>query len=474
MKTLPKLDPKKYLVPSSLGKIIALTSLILFISSSVRHILFQSNALDLGWFDQAVYLISQGKPPIVSFVDFHILGDHAAFLFYPIALFYKIYPSVYWLFIIQAIALALGAIPVWQLAIHSGLKNNQATALAIVYLLYPLIFNINLFDFHLDVIAVPAILWGVLAARLGYVGWFCVAIVIILGCKAILSLTVVAMGLWLLIGEKNRICGTIAIVTGIAWFMIATQIIIPFFTGTDAAVQMADERYSYLGDSLGEIALNLFLKPQLVLSKLFTLANLEYLILLFIPLIWGLYPRYLTPLIAAIPPLGLNLITDYTAQKNLTHQYSLPILPFLILAVIASLSHGKGWIKKPKWMIVWSIVGFLALAKYGYFSSLYLKSLDTWQATREAIALVNTKGGVLTTSPIAPHLTHRPLIKLAIAGSESINLNQFDYILLNKRHPGWSSSPELVSNFIDQVQQNPDFKLTYERDEIFLFKKSQQ
>lgn len=452
-------------------KIIILGIIILFISSTIRHILFQSNALDLGWFDQAIYLISQGKPPIVSFVNFHILGDHAALIFYPIALLYKIFKSVYWLFAIQAIALSLGAFPLQQLALHSGLKENQATALPIIYLLYPLIFNVNLFDFHPDVIAVPAILWGVLAARLGYIKWFCVAIIIILSCKAILSLTVAAMGIWLLIFEKKRTCGTIAIIAGIAWFIIATQVIIPFFTGTDAAVQMADERYSYLGDSLGEIALNLLLKPWLVLSKLFTLPNLEYLILLFIPLIWGLSPRHLSPLIGAIPALGLNLITDYTAQKNLTHQYSLPILPFLLLAVIATLAQGKGWLKKPKWIIVWGLVGFLALAKYGYFGSLYLKSLDTWQATREAIALVKTKGGVLTTSPIAPHLTHRPLVKLAIAGSESLEFNQFEYILLNQRHPGWSSSPELIMNFVKRLEQNPEFKLTYQRDDVFLFQR---
>ncbi|WP_013323747.1 DUF2079 domain-containing protein [Gloeothece verrucosa] len=463
------LEQKSSISHTLIITIIIISSIILFLASSIRHLLFQSNALDLGWFDQGVYLISQGKPPIVSFVDFHILGDHAALIFYPIALLYKIYPTVYWLFAIQAFALSLAALPLFQLALQSGLKEKQATALAIVYLLYPLIFNVNLFDFHAEVIAVPAIFLAVLAARLNYVGGFCVSIIIILSCKAILALTVAAMGIWLLIFEKKRTCGTIAIIAGIAWFLIATEIIIPYFTGTDAAVQMADERYSYLGNSLGEIALNLLLKPGLVLSKLFSLPNLEYLILLFIPVIWGLSPRYLTPLIAAIPALGLNLITDYAAQKNLTQQYSLPILPFLLLAVITTLAHGKGWIKKPRWMIVWALVGFLALAKYGYFGSLYLKSLDTWQATREAITQIKTPGGVLTTSPIAPHLTHRSLIKLAIAGSESLPLDQFDYILLDQRHPGWSSSPELVMNFVRRLQQNPKFKLTYQKDEIFLF-----
>ena len=39
--------------------IIGVSALILFGCSSLRHELFQSNAFDLGIFDQAVYLISQ-------------------------------------------------------------------------------------------------------------------------------------------------------------------------------------------------------------------------------------------------------------------------------------------------------------------------------------------------------------------------------------------------------------------------------
>ncbi|MHC5730576.1 MAG: DUF2079 domain-containing protein, partial [Nostoc sp.] len=156
--------------------------------------MFQSTAFDLGIFDQAVYLISQGEPPISSFMGFHILGDHAAWIFYPLALLYKIYPSLYWLFAVQAVALALGALPTWHLARQAGLKENQAIAIAFVYLLYPLVFNANLFDFHPEMIALPLLLTAVLAARLGQVGWFCLSIFLVLGCKEVLSLTVVGMG----------------------------------------------------------------------------------------------------------------------------------------------------------------------------------------------------------------------------------------------------------------------------------------
>ena len=218
---------KKKLKPKTIGFLIGISTLILFTCSSLRHALFQSTAFDLGIFDNALYLISQGQEPFVAFRGIHILGDHAAFILYPLALLYKIYPDVHWLFAIQAIALSLGALPTWYLARHAGLKEIQATAIACAYLLYPVVFNTNLFDFHPEVMALPAILAAVLAARLEHLGWFCLAIISILSCKAVLSMTVAAMGLWLLVFEQRRLCGAIALVMGIAWFAIATQSIIP-------------------------------------------------------------------------------------------------------------------------------------------------------------------------------------------------------------------------------------------------------
>ena len=72
---------------------ITIATIFLFGCSSLRHWLYQSNAWDLGIFDQAIYLISIGQKPIVSLLGFHILGDHATVFFYPLALLYKIYPN---------------------------------------------------------------------------------------------------------------------------------------------------------------------------------------------------------------------------------------------------------------------------------------------------------------------------------------------------------------------------------------------
>ncbi len=110
-------------LPGVIGWMIGISTLFLFVCSSLRHILFRSGALDLGMFDQAVYLISQGKAPISTLLDdIHMLGDHGAWILYPLSLPYVIYPSVYWLLAIQAFALSLGALPTWALARQAGLS----------------------------------------------------------------------------------------------------------------------------------------------------------------------------------------------------------------------------------------------------------------------------------------------------------------------------------------------------------------
>ncbi len=452
-------------IPRILWLIFGISSLVLFVCASLRHWLFQSNALDLGWFDQSLYLISQGKPPIVSFSEDHILGDHAAFIFYPLALFYVIFPNVHWLFLVQAISLSISILPLWFLAKKAGLQDNLALTIVVVYLLYPLIFNVNLFDFHSEVIALPAIFWAALAARSKKFVQFIIAIILILSCKAVLSLTVAAMGVWLLLFEKRKKEGFLALFLGIFWFIITTQLIIPQFSGNEVA---AVGRYSFLGDSVTEIITNLILKPNIISSRFFTLANLEYIIFLFIPIIWGLSPRYLMPLVAVIPALTLNLLTDYQPQKDLVHQYSIPILPFLLLSIIATLAANKGLFRNPKYIIIWSFIAFLALGKYGYFTSRYLEQIDTLSAMREAVKLVPAEVKVLTSPQISPHLTHRSIIKLAIKDREPIDVEEFDYILLNTRYSGWENSQETVNNIVNQLKQNKNFRLEYEKNGVVL------
>jgi uncharacterized membrane protein len=476
---------KKLAKNISITKLFIIASIILFLSSSIRHILFQSTAFELGIYDQVAYLISQGIPPISSFLDVHHLGNHAAWAMYPVSLFYKIYPSVYWLLFIQAISLALGVYPTWSLSRHAGLNQRLSMAVVIVYLLYPLIFNINLFDFHPEVMAVAAILGAILAAKQDQMLWFCLLNIWVLGCKDALALTVAAMGFWLFFFDRKRKYGAIALFLGVGWFIIVVQGIIPYYKDGEGPGGVG--RYGYLGNSVYQIILNLFLKPHLVLGRILSLKTIEYFLLLFSPIILWLSPQRLAPLIVTIPVLTKNILSNIDAQRDLIHQYSVPILPFLILSVIYCLADdseclGKSILNKFKLksekalqylIITWAIIGFLALAKYSYFGGRYLEQLDTWQANREAIQQVSSSGNVLTTANLAPHLSHRQVIQFTNKGKPPQDFNQFDDILLNLRYPGWQSNTEFAQSLVEELNQSPNFKLSYRQDDVYLFQKNE-
>ena len=492
------------LPPLIVSRIIILATLIFYICSSLRHAFFYSTGFDLGIYDQVVYLISQGESPISSFLGYHHLGNHAAWAVYPLGLFYMIYPDVHWLLLLQAVCLALGSWPTWCLARLAGLNQGQAVAIAISYLLYPVVFNLNLFDFHPEVMALPAILGAILAARLKRLFWFCIAIIWVLGCKAVLSLTVVFIGFWLLAFEKRKSYGLIALFLGILWFIVVTQGIIPFFSGEEVA---GVGRYNYLGDSVVGIIINILLQPGAVLGKILSWETIKYIFLLFLPVIWGIFPLLqknqpvlpnLIPLIPTTPTIILNVLSEVSFQRSLNYQYSLPAISFLLLTIIRCLAAASQtenpsnliestWIIKlkipkfnlrlpipnfqyPRIIILWSTLIFLLFGNVVSLFS-YPRSFDTWQATNDAITYVKTKGGVLTDNRLAPHFTHRSMVKL-LNQTEPDNLDEFDYIILNLRHP-WPDTEEAGIILFENIQNNQEWELSYEKNDVIVFQRQE-
>lgn len=371
--------------------------------------------------------------------------------------------------------------------------QSLSIAIALAYLLYPVIFNVNLFDFHPEVMALPALLGAILAARLRKLAWFCLAITWILGCKAVLSLTIIALGFWLFWWEQRRIYGSLALAMGCGWFILVTQVIIPGFSGEEVE---GIWRYTYLGNSVLEIITNLILKPQLVLGRLFSMPTLDYFYKLSLPVIWWISPQFLVCLVPALPTLLINSLSDVSLQRSLAFQYSLPVIPFLFLGVIFSLNHqswmlAKGMInlwrkiriqssdsgsksgfpsRLPQMILLWSLLIFFCYGKYGRFWG-YLQTSDTWKASEAAVAQVEPFASVLTDNYLSPHLTHRANLKLLSQVSPETDWLEFDYIVLNLQHP-WPDTETTGISLVQQLENNPEFKVTYQNNDVMVFKQA--
>ena len=456
--------------------LVAITSLVLFAFSSLQLWLFREGN-DLAFFDQLVYLLSRGETPISTILEgVHLIGDHGAIVLYPISLLYVIYPDVHWLLAIQAIAFALATAPIYGLSRDSGLSINYARAIAVCYVLYPAIFNINFYaEFRPETIALPALIWSVWAAKKRAIGQYAIAIILVLSCKEALALTVIGLGLWLSVCQKRFWYGISTMAAGGAWFIFAALYLIPTFRGGH---QMAGTwHYESLGTSLSEIALKILTNPQILLNRALMGDRLFYYLLLVSPILIGLHWRKILTVVPALPMLGLNILADYPRQRDLIHQYALPIIPFLFVWLIASLVYLtrhrlRRWLS-PRWLIVWSAIAWLALAKYGYFWTRYAPLYSNVGAVHQAVKLVDREARVLTSGYVAPHLSQRSMITLLGDDDnvERIAKHNIDTVLIAKQHLGFGITPQAAAKTLQSLSESAQFKLVYQQQDVFLWQK---
>src|SRR5579883_473553 len=204
--------------------------------------------------------------------------------------------------------------------------------MALVYLLMPALLSLNIFDFHPVSLATPLLLYAVLALTYGRYVWFLIACVLAASCKEDIPLSIAMFGILVIWMYKLPRLGTVLIVGGLIWSLLAFLVIIPhFYPG--AQHNNYWYRYEALGSSPGAAIINLLLHPWLLFTTFITLDRLYYLANLlrgggFLAL---LAPEWLLP---ALPSLAVNLLsTDPLLYSGVFH-YNAAIIPFILLAVI--------------------------------------------------------------------------------------------------------------------------------------------
>jgi len=457
--------------------------IILSLSSSLRHYWFHSSSWDLGIFDQAIYLISQGQEPHSTLLGFHILGDHGAIVLYPLGLLYKIFSSTYFLFLVQGFAFSVSIYPLSRLSKNLNLSNLSTSTSYLAFLLYPIIFNVNIFDFHPEVLSFPIVLDLFISFKEKTIVSFWkifIKIFFILSCKITNSFLVFGFGIWLILKGFLKF-GSLLISISFLWFFLVAFILIPHFGGQDASILRQAGKFG-LNQNLNVDLFYAFKIIYQLFLQLFSISNLEYLILLFLPVFYLLFNKkrliILSNFIPFLPLLFVNLISDSFPMKNLVHQYSLFFVPFLAVSIQESLSlvSIQGVLNYPKWfqlrsnyfIIFWSVLIFLIFSRFTYYLGPFHSHFESSEARREAISLVKDTSSVLTTSDIVPHLSKRKNIKF-LNSEEVFNEKDFDEILLDIEKPGWKSNSELVDNIYENLESNNNWGKVYEKNNIVLF-----
>ena len=407
-------------------------SLALVVFSSAKHLLLGSATWDLGIFEQFSWLIvNKGIFSISSLRGVSPLQDHFSLLLIPIAYLYKLFPSTLTLLIIQS--LCLGILP--YLALKDKSFNKLYIGLLVVILFSPIIFLVNLANFHPEVVSIPFMFIAIKESIKDrkypyYISFF-------LSIAAKKSQLLFGLGLSIYALTKGSIYrGFTTLLISISWWVIASKY-------SAISGDYIKERLGYLGDSIFEIILELLTKPWNIFIEAPPDQIILYSVGLILPFVVLLGKESFPGLLAISPIYFANIISSAGSQRELYSQYSISILPFLIVACLDSIDVKINLPQKFINRIYFSTIlltsiAFIGYSRIGYFYTRYLPNFSESVAFHKIKATIPEKSSILTNSQFGAHLANRYLLHI-IEDDNYNEIHDYDYIILPK-------SNNLISN----------------------------
>ncbi len=326
-------------VPVLLGLAMLLYIIIIFAASK-----WQLDGLHMG-FDPLVY-----EQPLWNTLHGHIAEQSALsyttsafgqdlFLFHFVLVpFYALKETTATLLFLQTVGAAFGALAVYLIA-RDALPRTRFVPLlfGVLLLSYVPMQNANLYEVQPRLFAATFLLFAYWCMTRSYaVGfWVCIALAII--NRNDTALVVAMLGLYGVLRRRRAVFSWAPMVFGAVYWLLAVFVIIPAFAGGTQFSYL--QNYDWLGATTGDIVRTIVTHPLFVARTAFGPDRWQYVVSLLFPLAFlpFLAPR---PLLMALPPFLINLFAGdhYKYQRDIFHQYSALITPWLFVAAILAVA----------------------------------------------------------------------------------------------------------------------------------------
>jgi uncharacterized membrane protein len=320
--------PRVLLVAATTGFAVGFGAL-----AQLRHSAFWSGRFDLGTLTQAVWSTANGH--VLQITDLEgrqisRLGAHFDPIVGALAPLWLIWPNPSLLLVVQALAVAAGAIPVFLLARKHLGSEWAGLAFALGYLLYPPTQWLVVDDFHPVALATPLLLacfWFLDEDRLVA---FAVTAGVACLTKEHIGFVVAAIGLWYAI-TRRRPVGLAICAAGAMISLVAVSVIVPHFAPGGGSP--FEGRFAEVGGSPGGILRTSVTDPSVVLGAITEARDLEYVFHLLVPLA---FLSLLGPLatLTAAPEVLLNLLSDVRTQTSIHFHYTAGAIPGIVVGAI--------------------------------------------------------------------------------------------------------------------------------------------
>ena len=449
--------------------------------SILRHRAFSTGRFDLGNMVQSVWSTAHGHPLQITGLrgdQISRLGAHFDPILAAFAPLWLIWPSPDLLLVTQAVAIALGALPVFWLARKHLGSERAALGFALAYLLYPPTQWLTLNEFHPVALACPLLLFAIWYLDEGRLLPFALFALLAATTKEEIALVAAGLGIWYGLAYGRRLAGSVIAVAGVAVALIAIEVVVPHFNR--AGTSSFFTRYSEVGSTPGGIVHTALTDPWQIVQTAFTGRGLGYIARLALPL--GLLVVFAPLLlIAALPELAVNLLSAATTQTSIRFHYTAGLIPVLIAAAVL----GAARIVRSRPDAALPLA--TAAVVLGLTSNYILGPIPLWryfpggqqhqayaaQVTEHdriaarALKLIPASAVVSATNSLGAHLSARRRV-LSFP-----YLQDARWIAADETAPGYADrlAPLPTAVQLSWLRRNPEWRLVFERDGILIFQR---
>jgi uncharacterized membrane protein len=317
--------------------------------SVLRHQSYHSFGFDLGLFDQVFWNTTQGRlfestMSQAQPVPHSLLGDHFSPIFLFLVPFYFVFPHPETLLVLQTLALALGAWPIYLLA-KLRLPAGYAAMWVLVYLFFVPLAWINLYDFHDVALSVAPLGFAIYFLERDRRALFVLSLLVTFLVKEEMGLIGAGFGAYALLSKRDWMVGLGVLAGSIIVFEAVIQIAIPFFAG-GLSYPYIGIRYAEVGGSPRGILTTLVTDPVRIARAVLQPKKVYFVIAIFGPVL-GLSALAGWAALVLLPPLGYLLLSSYEPQFSFTSQYSAPLIPLVVGTAILALGRMPESARRP-------------------------------------------------------------------------------------------------------------------------------
>jgi uncharacterized membrane protein len=444
--------------------------------SVLRHMAFETGRFDLGNMVQAVWSTAHGRPLQVTNLQgeqISRLAAHVDPILVAFAPLWWLWPSPSLLLTVQALAVALGALPLFWLARkHTG-SEHAALGLSLAYLLFPATEWMTLNEFHPVALACPLLLFAIWYLDEDRLLPFAAFALLAALTREEIPFVIAGLGVWYALGRRRWLEGGAIAVAGVAAALIAVHTVIPHFRRGPASFY---GRYEAVGGSASGIVRKAFTDPARLISVAFDHRGTHYLLDLLLPIA---ALALLAPLllVALVPELALNLLSSVDAQRSIHFHYVAAEIPILFAAAaigLRRLGHFAGTAATVA--VVAAIVGNYLLGPIPLWrfvpggETLQAKNAQVTRHDRIAareLKLIPADAPLSATNSLGAHLSERKRI------FSFPYLRGAEWVVVDAQKPSLGDHNDKRGGLrrIAELRQNPRFRLVSANDGVLVFRR---